>query len=217
MWSRGRRREAESEARAAWLDAAALLEARSRADAKSVQDAQHLLVEKLADLHQDLASRDDRLTDVLSQVSAACGDVAEQLEADRAERRELVQTIGALASALAAKNNGAEVTVDRVIGGTVYGSGVAPRPDPSRPETIDLTVDDAAWNSNGRARPIPVGSPVRCRFGRRWVDGFDIDEAVEADGVTRYRVRRRSDRSLLLKLFEADDVRVNVRSASAPL
>jgi hypothetical protein len=48
---------------------------------------------------------------------------------------------------------------------------------------------------------------VRCRFGDRWVDGFEVCEMIADDERLQYRLRRRSDGSILPTLFAADDVR----------
>ena len=48
---------------------------------------------------------------------------------------------------------------------------------------------------------------VRSRFESQWARGFEVAEVVEHGGDTRYRVRRRSDSSVLPVLFTDDDVR----------
>jgi hypothetical protein len=48
---------------------------------------------------------------------------------------------------------------------------------------------------------------VRCRFGDRWVGGFEIADVVLSEDAVRYRLRRCSDGSILPKLFDPDDVR----------
>jgi hypothetical protein len=50
---------------------------------------------------------------------------------------------------------------------------------------------------------------VRSRFDDRWARGFEVVEVVEPNhnDHPRYRVRRRSDGSVLPVLFEDDDVR----------
>jgi hypothetical protein len=178
-----------------------------------MQEVQGVLVEKLTALHAELNGRDDRLAGTLAQLGALCSDVAERLEADRGERRELVQTIAALASAVIAKGDPPEIEPnDRVIGGTVYGAA------PASPysDTIDLPTEENVGAGNGHVDDLHVmpGTYVRCRFGRRWVDGFEVEDVVEGGGVTRYRVRRRSDRSVLHKLFDADDLRAGSRPAA---
>ena len=52
---------------------------------------------------------------------------------------------------------------------------------------------------------------VRSRFDQRWSRGFEISEIVSGDhgetGPARYRVRRRSDGSILPVVFTGDDLR----------
>jgi hypothetical protein len=52
---------------------------------------------------------------------------------------------------------------------------------------------------------------VRSRFDQRWARGFELVETVESEGPPRYRVRRRSDGSVLPVLFVDDDVREEKR------
>jgi hypothetical protein len=57
-------------------------------------------------------------------------------------------------------------------------------------------------------RPVrPDGVEVRCRFGDRWVTGFEVCEVIRLDDRTRYRLRRRSDGSVIPMLFEEKDLR----------
>jgi hypothetical protein len=48
---------------------------------------------------------------------------------------------------------------------------------------------------------------VRARFDQRWARGFEVAEVVREGESERYRVRRRSDGSILPVLFVNDDVR----------
>jgi hypothetical protein len=48
---------------------------------------------------------------------------------------------------------------------------------------------------------------VRSRFDRRWARGFEVVEPIEQPRLG-YRIRRRSDRSVLPVVFAAEDVRV---------
>jgi hypothetical protein len=48
---------------------------------------------------------------------------------------------------------------------------------------------------------------VRSRFDRAWARGFEVAEQVTEDQAHRYRVRRRSDGSVLPVLFEDDEIR----------
>jgi len=54
---------------------------------------------------------------------------------------------------------------------------------------------------------------VRSRFDASWSRGFEIAEVVQ-DREPSYRVRRRSDGSLLPVLFTHDDVREERRRSS---
>lgn len=56
---------------------------------------------------------------------------------------------------------------------------------------------------------------VRSRFDQRWARGFEIEERVDQDeqGGPRYRLRRRSDGSVLPALFVDDDVREEKRKS----
>jgi hypothetical protein len=48
---------------------------------------------------------------------------------------------------------------------------------------------------------------VRSRFEERWSRGFEIAEVVAGSDAPRYRVRRRSDGSVLPVEFDEDDLR----------
>lgn len=49
---------------------------------------------------------------------------------------------------------------------------------------------------------------VRSRFDDRWTRGFEVSEVLEkGDGPPEYRVRRRSDNSILPVTFTDDDLR----------
>jgi hypothetical protein len=209
------RQRSDTEARAAWLDAAALLEARSRADFKHVQDAHATLVDTLGELRADLLQRDEHLTATLAQLGTVCQTLSEHMEADRHERRELVDTINSLASALIERSG---APAGHVVGGSVFGSvpGAAPAP-----ATLDLTAVEVGAEGRETTRvaskaPNP-GDEVRCRFGDRWVEGFEVLEVHSREGRARYRVRRRSDGSVVRKLFEANDLEaVGASKASTP-
>jgi hypothetical protein len=48
---------------------------------------------------------------------------------------------------------------------------------------------------------------VRNRFEAHWSRGFEIAERVDQNGAPIYRVRRRSDGSILPVTFNEDDLR----------
>jgi hypothetical protein len=55
---------------------------------------------------------------------------------------------------------------------------------------------------------------VRSRFESRWSRGFEIAEREMADNVAVYKVRRRSDNSILPVVFSEDDVREERRRST---
>jgi hypothetical protein len=67
------------------------------------------------------------------------------------------------------------------------------------------------------ARPTEVlgheAVEVHCRFGDRWVGGFEVVDVVRADDGARYRLRRKSDGSVLPSLFDERDIRFRVALA----
>ena len=48
---------------------------------------------------------------------------------------------------------------------------------------------------------------VRSRFEAAWTRGFEVAERVREGAESRYRVRRRSDGSILPVLFDEHDLR----------
>ena len=58
---------------------------------------------------------------------------------------------------------------------------------------------------------------VRSRFDRRWARGFEVAELLapaSAAADHRYRIRRRSDGSVLPTEFDAEEVRTEKRGRS---
>jgi hypothetical protein len=55
---------------------------------------------------------------------------------------------------------------------------------------------------------------VRSRFDRRWARGFEVAEHLIERGGDRYKIRRRSDDSVLPSVFEDDEVREERRGRS---
>jgi hypothetical protein len=55
---------------------------------------------------------------------------------------------------------------------------------------------------------------VRSRFESRWTRGFEVSEVLEAEEGPRYRVRRRSDGSILPVTFTDEDLREERRRQS---
>ena len=55
---------------------------------------------------------------------------------------------------------------------------------------------------------------VHSTFARQWVGGFEVAEPVDGPRPG-YRIRRRSDRSVLPTLFAPEDVRVDPGRSSS--
>lgn len=55
---------------------------------------------------------------------------------------------------------------------------------------------------------------VRNSFEERWSRGFEVSEIVNNDGRDRYRLRRRSDGSVLPVLFDEPDLREERRRST---
>jgi len=132
---------------------------------------------------------------VLEVVTTMCDHVIEYIEADRAERRLMIEALTKLAQTVSEQLPPPAVAVvgqsngngerERVIGGSMDAVPVS---------TIDLREPEQAVE-------------VRCRFGDRWVDGFEICEVLKDHDGVRYRLRRRVDGFVLPELFDAADIR----------
>ncbi|HEY5172774.1 MAG TPA: hypothetical protein VIK54_13685, partial [Acidimicrobiia bacterium] len=154
---------------------------------------------------------------LLEVVTSMCDHVIEYIEADRIERRLMVETLTQLghvitdsAAAVAtaaltppASNPPLDAPAEsfeareRVIGGSM----------PTGPEPVlDLReAEREPWNPSASATEIAV--EVRGRFGDRWVDGFEICEVMTTPAGPRYRLRRRRDGVVLPELFDAASIR----------
>lgn len=134
--------------------------------------------------------------------------------ADRVERAALVDAVARLASGgitgLAVREG------EKVIGGKVTPTAspaIEQEPigvhhhgnDVDEDSSTETVIDLRELEGAEKALHDPV--EVRCRFGDRWVDGFEICEVSETDGTLRYRLRRCSDGYVLPTLFVERDVR----------
>src|SRR3954452_19087562 len=128
------------------------------------------------------------LLSLLESVTTMCDRVIEFVEADRAERHlmievltklsrsvttpELIETVAADPFPTNGNGNGnGNGSGEKVVGGSMFTA--------AEPE-VDLRERETAVE-------------VRCRFGERWVDGFEIYEVLHNDLGVRYRLRRRID------------------------
>ncbi len=210
-------------------ETAAVLSIRVRSEIEQRMGEPSALVLGIQDVRETIAGRDSELVHVLHQVGATCEALAEQVQNERIERTALAEAIKRLTNSLVIGGTFSlppptsatpSTTRETVIGGTV---------DPARTEVvepgadveIDLdavdleTVDlDAVDDDLEPVPPPPPGRPVRpdgvevrCRFGDRWVSGFEVCEVIRLDDETRYRLRRRSDGSVIPTLFPEKDLR----------
>jgi predicted phage tail protein len=205
-------------------ETAAVLSIRVRSEIEQRMGEPSAIVSGIQDVREIIAGRDSELVAVLHQVGATCEALAEQVQGERIERTALAEAIKRLTNSLvvggtfalppptsATPTSGSTSSSrETVIGGTV---------DPARTEAVEtgrpleidleeVDLDLEADGSERAGRPLhPDGVEVRCRFGDRWVTGFEVCEVIRLDDVTRYRLRRRSDGSVIPTLFEEKDLR----------
>jgi len=86
---------------------------------------------------------------------------------------------------------------------------------PGRYQAAPARTRNARWSRSGPGRAL-LPSPamelgtrveVRSRFDDRWSRGFEVAEVVEEGDSARYKLKRRSDGSVLPALFVDDEVR----------
>ena len=65
-----------------------------------------------------------------------------------------------------------------------------------------------SWTEGFRSAASGTRVEVRSKFDQQWVGGFEVAEEVAEPGPG-YRIRRRSDRSVLPVVFAPEDVRVD--------
>jgi len=158
---------------------------------------------------------------LLEVVTSMCDHVIEYVEADRAERRSMVETLdrlgrvitdgaAAVAAASAAARTGAPpveppAAHERVIGGSMD-AGPEPVIDLREPAP-ELRPESATRTTLADATSTEIAVEVRGRFGDRWVDGFEICEVMTTPDGPRYRLRRHRDGVVLPELFDAASIR----------
>ena len=178
-WPKGRtRRELESRIDAVEERSAASVERAWDVARRSVDDVDRLRDETAA-LRIQLEAREQGERHDLVLALDSVHRLTEALEAERAERAVLIDTLLRIAEGLAQRQHDLDDRA-RPIGGTI-----SPTP---------LVAD-------GRIE-------VRSRFGNRWVDGFAIHEVILGDdGSVGYRLRRATDGFVLPAVFPEDEVR----------
>ena len=213
---------ARSEIQASLAESVAVLSGRVRSEVDMRMGEPSALVAGIQDVRNGMHARDSDLTHMLRRVAETCDVLAERVQLDRIERSALIDAVTRLTTMIAVAGTlPAPPIRATVIGGTVDPEPPAAAtvlPDPAEPETgapdeIDLeteaeVAETASIPATSPTRPFPRdGVEVRCRFGDRWVTGFEVCEVIRFDDVTRYRLRRRSDGSVLPTLFDEKDLR----------
>jgi hypothetical protein len=162
------------------------------------------------DVQVAFSERDTELARALRRVADACHVVAGRIEGERVERAALIDVVtrvsASVTASLAQLPALASPPRHQVIGGSID------------PETV---LDDHPVNAADAADVADVADvtpevlrhesvEVHCRFGDRWVGGFEVVDVVPSDGCAVYRLRRRSDDSVLPTLFDERDIRFRV-------
>jgi hypothetical protein len=218
-----------TEVQSTLADSAAILTTRMRTELEQRMGEPSALAAGIQNVRETIAGRDSELVSMLRQVTETCESLAERVQLDRVERTALVDAVARLTTVLTVAGTFSFTAAPApgrptVIGGTV---DPEPSPPPSRSvietgphDEIDLEAvarepdppvpaERTMPTAPPRAgRPVrPDGVEVRCRFGDRWVTGFEVCEVIRLDDVTRYRLRRRSDGSVIPTLFDEKDLR----------
>jgi hypothetical protein len=212
-----------AEVQTALSETAAVLSVRVRTEIEQRVGEPSALAYGIQGVRESIAARDSELVHVLRRVGETCDAVAERVQIDRIDRSALVEAVSRLTSALAVAGNlvpsGPSPARPTVIGGTVGPMQPAPADvtaartetiETAPPDEIDLDAAEHAPDAPPArsGRPVrPDGVEVRCRFGDRWVTGFEVCEVIRLDDATRYRLRRRSDGSVIPTLFDEKDLR----------
>jgi hypothetical protein len=178
----GRRHEQASLAMLAAMDV------HHRAVLARHEETERAVFEALTALRGELARRETALADTFACVISTCGKLAEWVEDDRAERNRLASAVDGLSR-----------TLSHLV------------PDPSPRHAVVDAVEDVIDVLDVHDEAIAVTPhhivEVHCRFGDRWVDGFEVCESIADNEGVRYRLRRRSDGSVLPTVFAAAEVR----------
>lgn len=226
---RGELTTMRSELQATLAETAAVLSARVRTEVEHRMGEPSALAAGIQSVRETIGARDADLVQVLKRVVETCDSLAERVQLDRLERTALVDAVSRLTTAIAVAGTLALPATPIPGRATVIGGTVEPLTDPQRdagelasyaapaagaPDVdIDLAEADpepapAPTAAPRSGRPVrPDGVEVRCRFGDRWVSGFEVCEVIRSDDSTRYRLRRRSDGSVIPTLFDEKDLR----------
>jgi hypothetical protein len=144
---------ADMRARAVLSNAMALIELRLSKDAEERERIQATTEAAIESLRTSIVDNANGVGRVLEQVANMCAMVAEQIEADRVERRALADAITLLARPLSGSAD-----TSRVIGGTVLAvSGNANDGELSRLDQAELSLLDRDQNpADGPDQPSVI-------------------------------------------------------------
>jgi hypothetical protein len=214
-----------NEVQATLAETAATLSTRVRTEIEQRMGEPSAIASGIQGVREIVAARESELTVVLRQVVETCESLAERVQIDRIERAALIDAISRLTSVVAATAPFSRAPMpapppapprETVIGGSVDPARVQSQTEvvaPLASETnveIDLEAESRTSEPASTPPTLPVrpdGVEVRCRFGDRWVTGFEVCEVIRLDDRTRYRLRRRSDGSVIPTLFDEKDLR----------
>jgi hypothetical protein len=205
-------------------ETAAVLSTRVRTEIEHRMGEPHALAAGLQSVRNTIGARDAELAQVLERVIETCDTLSQRVELDRSERIALTEAVGRLSDAVssaetyvlppATSGAGAATVLGGTVDTTIDGDLSLPRGTTEiRPSVdIDLAATEVETDAPKRARAgrpaSPDGVEVRCRFGDRWVSGFEVCEVLRLDdSTTRYRLRRRSDGSVIPTVFDEKDLR----------
>jgi hypothetical protein len=215
--------QVKAEVRAALAELAATVEVRVHAELERSRQTQLALVEAIRSLQAELDNRDQALAHVLERMNRTIDRSTESVEADRLERGALVDAVGSLVRALPSPTVSLDaiaptVPRERLLGGKVFDVPasvvvgevdvdlVAEEHADATANVADAYVGHAHTETNGSTRPRDH-IEVQCRIEGQWIDGFEVFEIIQENGLRRYRLRRLSDGVVMPVAYAARDVR----------
>ena len=211
---------ADAHNRAVLADAIARMELRLSRDLEQRERLQATTETAIDSLRFSVSGSAADVASSLAQVANMCAMVAEQIEADRLERRALTEAVELLGRPTApALEEG-----PRVIGGTVFASPEiaydgeisivddnADHDDHDDHDDYERHDDHAHLEQHGDAAdPAPrngVSDDMWCRDDDQWIGGVEIADISNDDDTIRYWIRRRSDGYIFPRAFDANELR----------